>query len=132
MAKPLKSTLQPANLCRVHKGITMDSLQQLRQALKTLQFSDTMNVIDALYDFTPCAFSNGDTKNEADQNNGSCKLFAFAQLNDFNEAQTLALFGEFYRDVLATPDGDDHQNIRNFMKTGWVGIQFESTALTEK
>jgi len=23
--------------------------------------------------------------------------------------------------VLATPDGDDHPNIRNFMKSGWEG-----------
>jgi HopJ type III effector protein. len=44
----------------------------------------------------------------------------------------LALFGEFYRDVLATPEGDDHQNIRNFMKTGWAGVQFNTTPLTEK
>ena len=27
----------------------------------------------------------------------------------------------YYRDVLATPDGDDHPNIRNFMKSGWEG-----------
>ncbi len=26
------------------------------------------------------------------------------------------LWGQYYRDVLATPDGTDHQNIRNFMK----------------
>jgi len=110
----------------------MNDIEQLRQALTTLEFSDTMNIVDALYDFTPSGFSNGNTRNEAGENNGSCKLFAFAQLNEFTQPQTLALFGEFYRDVLATPEGNDHQNIRNFMQTGWAGIQFDSTPLTEK
>lgn len=110
----------------------MNDIEQLRQALTTLEFNDCMSIIDALYDFTPCAFSNGNTQNAAGDNNGSCKLFAFAQLNNFTEPQTLALFGEYFRDVLATPEGDDHQNIRNFMKTGWAGIQFENTPLTEK
>ena len=110
----------------------MHSVDQLRQALNTLVFSDTMNIIEALYDFTPSAFNNGDIRNEAGENNGSCKLFAFAKLNDFSEAETLACFAEYYRDVLATPDGDDHQNIRNFMNTGWTGIQFDSNPLSEK
>ncbi|PCI69976.1 MAG: type III effector [Piscirickettsiaceae bacterium] len=110
----------------------MNDIEQLRQALTTLQFNDTMAVIDALYDFTPTGFSNGNTRNEAGDNNGSCKLFAFAQLNNFTEPQVLALFGEYYRDVLATPNGDDHQNIRNFMTTGWAGVQFDDTALIKK
>ncbi len=110
----------------------MHSVEQLRQALKTLVFSDTMNIIEALYDFTPSAFSNGSLRNEAGENNGSCKLFAFAKLNDFSEAETLACFGEYYRDVLATPKGNDHQNIRNFMTTGWKGIQFDASPLNEK
>jgi len=108
------------------------SIEQLRQALTQLQFSDTMEIIEALYDFTPSGFTNGSKRNEAGENNGSCKLFAFAQLNKFTEPQTLALFGEFYRDVLANPDGDDHQNIRNFMKMGWSGIHFDRLPLTEK
>lgn len=108
------------------------SIEQLRQAMTSLKFSDTMDVIDALYDFTPTGFTNGGTRNEANENNGSCKLFAFAQMNTFTEPQTLACFGEFFRDVLKTPDGDDHQNIRNFMKTGWAGVQFDRSPLTEK
>ena len=40
-------------------------------------------------------------------------------------ADTLELFGRFYRDdVLGKPDGDDHGNIRNFMKSGWDGVSF--------
>lgn len=109
-----------------------NSIEQLRQALATLQFNETMEIVEALYDFTPTGFTNGDTRNEAGENNGSCKLFAFAKIHDFTEAQTLALFGEHYRNVLATPDGDDHQNIRNFMTTGWGGITFDGIALVEK
>jgi len=110
----------------------MNNIEQLRQALTMLQFSDTIDVIDALYDFTPTTFSNGNIQNNANENNGSCKLFAFAQINDFSEPQTLALFGEYFRDVLATPEGDDHQNIRNFMSTGWAGIKFGGIALRPK
>ncbi len=109
-----------------------NSIEQLRQAMATLQFNETMEIVEALYDFTPTGFTNGDTRNEAGENNGSCKLFAFAKIHDFTEAQTLALFGEHYRNVLATPDGDDHQNIRNFMTTGWGGITFDGIALVEK
>ena len=44
------------------------------------------------------------------------------------------LWGQYYRDVLATPDKDDHQNIRNFMKYGWDGVDFSQNgiALTKK
>ena len=31
------------------------------------------------------------------------------------------LWGQYYRDVLATPDGTDHANIRNFMKVRGEG-----------
>ena len=110
----------------------MNDIEQLREALTTLKFNEVMAIIDALYDFSPTDFMNGSTHNEAGQNNGSCKLFAFAQLNEFTEPQTLALFGEYYRDVLATPNGDDHQNIRNFMKTGWPKVSFNGTPLTPK
>ena len=43
------------------------------------------------------------------------------------------LWGQYYRDVLATPTKDDHQNIRNFMKYGWDGVDFANgIALTKK
>ncbi|AIW21505.1 HopJ type III effector protein [Vibrio coralliilyticus] len=108
-------------------------IEQLNQSPATVQFEQSMAVIDANYEFTPTAFINGETKNEVNQNNGSCKIFAFAQLNQLTEQDTLACFGRFYReDVLQNPDGDDHANIRNFIKFGWQGIQFESDALVIK
>jgi len=108
-------------------------LSKLNNEPNQIAFTDTMATIEKNYSFTPTTFSNGETKNDADTNNGSCKIFAFGLLNKLNEEQTLACFGDYYRqDVLQNPEGDDHQNIRNFMKSGWTGINFESKALTSK
>ena len=108
-------------------------LQALLNQPELIEFADVMALIDSYYDFTPTAFQNGDTNNEAGANNGSCKLFALAHLQGLSEAETLALFGQYYRDdVLKKPNGDDHQNIRNFMQYGWQGIHFSGEALTTK
>lgn len=108
-------------------------LSKLNNEPNQVSFADTIATIEQNYSFTPTTFTNGETKNEADTNNGSCKIFAFGLLNNLNEAQTLACFGDYYRkDVLENPEGDDHQNIRNFMKSGWAGINFESEALVSK
>lgn len=110
-----------------------DFLRRLNDAPDSIAFVDTIAVVDALYDFTPTAFRNGDQFNEAGQNNGSCKLFSFALLQGLSQQQTLHCFGAYYRDdVLNHPDGSDHQNIRNFIKTSWDGIAFDGTALTPK
>jgi len=106
-------------------------LTQLSQKPEQIEFSDTMAVIEENYTFTPSSFVNGDTINEANQNNGSCKIFAFALLNNLSAEQTLACFGHYYRDdVLKNPKGDDHQNIRHFMQSAWDGIKFASAVLT--
>ena len=108
-------------------------LAQLKSNRETIQFNDVISFIDNHYDFTPTLFKNGNIINEADQNNGSCKVFSFAKLNDLSEEETLFLFGDFYRnDVLRNPEGIDHQNIRNFIKFGWDGISFEGEALRKK
>jgi len=100
---------------------------------ETIRFNDVITYIDENYDFTPTKFANGKIVNEANQNNGSCKIFSFAQLNHLSEEKTLRLFGEFYReDVLKHPDATDHQNIRNFMVSGWNGIRFEGDPLKKK
>lgn len=108
-------------------------LEQLKNAPETIDFKEVIAFIDENYDFTPTKFTNGKTINEADQNNGSCKVFSFAKLNDLSKEETLALFGDFYRiDVLKNPEGTDHQNIRNFIEFGWDGILFEGESLTKK
>ena len=112
------------------------TLENFKEKLKTSQkvaFTDTMAVIEENYTFTPTAFKNGALENEAGQNSGSCKLFAFAKEQGFTTKETLACFGHYYFDeVLKDPNGDGHQNIRNFMKTGFEGLQFESDALKTK
>ncbi len=108
-------------------------LQKLTDTPESIEFTDTMAVIEANYAFTETAFDNGELHNDAGENSGSCKLFAFALLQNLSEQQTLACFGGYYRDdVLQHPEGSDHQNIRNFIQHGWSGIAFSSTALKEK
>ncbi|MDO3423449.1 HopJ type III effector protein [Chryseobacterium sp. APV1] len=107
--------------------------EQLEKSAEEIQFKDVISFIDEHYYFTPTKFTNGNTVNEANQNNGSCKIFSFAKLNDLSKEETLNLFGEFYReDVLKNPEGTDHQNIRNFIESGWEGISFEGNALSRK
>ena len=108
-------------------------LQKLKQTPNTITFPETIAVIEENYDFTPTAFSNGTQHNAAGENSGSCKLFAFAQLQNLSQAETLACFGAYYcEEVVGEPEGTNHQNIRNFIKTGWDGIRFEGEALTLK
>ncbi len=105
-------------------------IDKVKTAPDTLEFNELMALIEAKYTFAPTEFSNGDLINTADQNQGSCKLFSFAQLNGLSKEETLGCFGAFYReDVLQNPDADNHQNIRNFMHNGWDGIKFSSEAL---
>jgi len=105
-------------------------LEQIKQHPKDITFQDTIQVIEENYDFKPTAFQNGNQYNKAGENNGSCKVFAFAKLNNLSKEETLACFGGYYfEDVLENPNGTDHQNIRNFMHIGWDGIEFEGKAL---
>lgn len=108
--------------------------QNLLQQLKNgeAKFADVLAYIDAAYTHTATAFKNGAQHNAADQNQGSAKVFSFAQLQQLSAEDTLRLFAEHYNAVLATPDATDHQNIRQFMQHGWTGIAFEGTALTAK
>lgn len=120
-----------ADFDRYGTPMTLDTfLQKLNTRPDSIEFTDTMAVIDALYTFTPTAFRNGSLENAAGQNNGSCKLFAFAKLQGLDQQQTLACFGAYYRkDVLQHPEGSDHGNIRNFMKTGWDGVVYQAQPL---
>lgn len=92
-------------------------------------FDDLQQHIKSHYDYTPTAFSNGNVSNAAGQNEGSCRLFAFAQLAGLTKEDTLICFGQYYRDVQASPEGSDHANIRQFMRHGWSGICFSQPAL---
>jgi HopJ type III effector protein len=111
--------------------------EQLTTLLKNLKentvpFSKVIEFIETFYQHEPTAFKNGDAYNEAIQNQGSAKVFAFAQINNLSAEDTLYLFAEHYQSVLNTPDGTDHQNIRQFMAHGWAGVAFEGQALLLK
>ena len=111
-----------------------EQLTTLIQKLKdnSLPFKEVIEFIETYYQHQPTAFKNGGAYNEATQNQGSAKVFAFAQLNNLDKEDTLYLFAEHYQSVLNTPDGADHQNIRQFMLHGWPGVVFEGQALVEK
>jgi len=105
-------------------------LTQLNTQPETVDFTQVMQVISDNYTYSPATFCNGELTNLAGTNEGSCKIFSFATINNLNVEQTLACFGTYYRnDVLNNPQGEDHQNIRNFMVLGWEGIKFDTSAL---
>ena len=110
--------------------------KKIREDSKELLFNDVIASIDEYYRYQPTKFSNGLGQdvvvNEAGSNQGSCKVFGFAQLNQLNEQETLRCFCEHYRDVLNDPQGDGHANIRHFMRNGWDGIVFDQFPLREK
>lgn len=106
---------------------------RLRLKTELVPFADTLALIGELYRYVPTAFSNGlgddALRSPAGTNEGSCKVFAFAQLNGLTADETLACFGEHYQAVLADPAGTGHPNIRLFMRDGFAGIRFEGTPL---
>lgn len=112
-----------------------DFLQCVKSG-KPIDFQETMAAIAEHYHYQPTEFSNGLHQpliSEAGRNEGSCKIFAFAKLHQLTVEQTLALFGDYYRkDVLNNPAGNDHQNIRNFMRDRWEGIAFKGEVLQAK
>ena len=114
--------------------MTVDNfISKLRSNPKKVVFSETMSVIENNYVFTPTAFKNGDLQNSDAENLGSCKVFSFAVKQQLTKEETLACFGQYYFiDVLENPNGTDHQNIRNFMNTGFEGLVFEDETLVEK
>ncbi len=105
-------------------------------ASNSIEFSETLALVDKWYSLTPCSFTNGEGENRVENaqgtNEGSLKVFALSRLNGFTPEQALACFGEHYRDVLATPKDQDHQNIRQFITHGWNGIQFSQAPLKLK
>lgn len=108
-------------------------INKLTKTPEAIEFSEVIDVIQRYYYYTATSFTNGDVINQAGSNEGSCKIFTFAKLNQLDEQQTLACFGDYYRkDVLQHPENSNHANIRSFIKTGWAGITFDGVALVKK
>jgi HopJ type III effector protein len=108
-------------------------LATLKGDPESIEFTDTISVIEETYDYTPTSFSNGGVINEAGQNEGSCKILAFSFINNLTVTETLNCFGKYYReDVLGSPAGNDHQNIRQFILDGFEGVKFDVLPLRIK
>ncbi len=108
-------------------------IEKINTSPESIEFKDTIAMIEGNYYYTPGTFINDTLVNETGTNEGSCKIFFFARLHDLAAMQTLACFGKYYReDVLLNPFSDSHKNIRNFMKTGWTGITFKNEILEKK
>jgi hypothetical protein len=109
----------------------MTDLNTLRVSLRSGEhaFADTLAFIEEGYDYQPQAFVNGGVQNAAGQNEGSCKTLSLALLEGLSDEEALLAFGEHYRSVQATPEGNDHANIRALIAHGLAGVTFESLAL---
>ncbi len=113
--------------------LDLERLLERARALDAILFDEVMAVIAEYYTYTPSAFSNGRVDNLAGQNEGSCKLLAFADLHQLDAVQALNLFGDYYhREVLEDPAGASHANIRAFMQEGWDGVCFAAAPLAPK
>ncbi|WP_159633820.1 HopJ type III effector protein [Sphingobacterium composti Ten et al. 2007 non Yoo et al. 2007] len=110
------------------------SLNNLLHQLSAKQifFLDVLAFIEANYNYTPSAFKNGNQQNAATENQGSARVLFFAKINNLSKEDTLSLFAEHYDAVLNSPEGNDHQNIRQFMANGWDTVSFDNAVLFEK
>lgn len=97
-----------------------------------INFAAVLANIDDQYTHVPTAFKNGDQTNSSTENQGSARALFYARLNNLSKEETLRLFAEHYQNVLDNPTANNHQNIRQFMLSGWEGVLFEGTVLLPK
>ena len=105
-------------------------IQQI--SAEDFQFATTLAFVDTHFDFVATGFDNGSVRNEADQNQGSAKVLALSEQLGLDKTQTLQCFGEHYRDVLATPDVENHHNLRRLLKEGVTEVRFDQFPLSLK
>lgn len=107
-------------------------LAKVRDSPGDVTFKETIAAIEEEYEVLEVPFTVGDVVSQAGQNMGSAKILSLGKIGRLSEAETLALFGEIYRGVLDTPEGEDHPNIRALMAGGWDCVSFpEGLALDE-
>mmetsp|Transcript_34913 Transcript_34913/g.53538 ORF Transcript_34913/g.53538 Transcript_34913/m.53538 type:complete len:212 (-) Transcript_34913:93-728(-) len=98
-----------------------------------VKFQDVIDMIEENYETQILEFTNGDILNKQGENENSANILSYAALCELDKETTLLLWGEYYQEVLKDPEGDSHQNIRNFMKYGWDGVKFDNgISLTRK
>lgn len=96
------------------------------------RFADTLGFIEQFYHYQPSGFHVGPLYNSAEQNQGSCRIFAMAMDLGLTDEQTLACFAEHYQSVLADPDGSGHANIRALMQHGLTAVHFDQPPLNRR
>lgn len=112
----------------------MSPLEDFRASLRDRRhrFSDTLAFIEGAYRYQPTAFANGEVRNAAGENEGSCRALGLATLEGFSLEEALLAFGEHYHSVLASPGGADHRNVRALLTTGLSAVRFERPPLSRK
>lgn len=99
-------------------------LSKVRSSPSEVMFEEVIACIEGIYTYNAVPFTNGSASSAAGENGGSSKVLSFAGLVGLGERDTLVLFGQHYRDVMAAPEGTNHANIRAFMVTGYGGVKF--------
>ncbi len=87
-------------------------------------FDSSLLEIVTTFDISPVPFVNGPIKNKRGKNAKSAAIFAYGLKMGLSAEDTLKLFGGIYQAVLNNPEGGNHENIRQFMLTGWNGLKF--------
>lgn len=85
-------------------------------------FADTVSFIEEHYHYRASGFDNGPVRNDASENQGSCKVLAMALDLGLSDSQALQCFAEHYQAVLTHPDGSDHANIRALREHGLATV----------
>jgi len=102
-------------------------LKKLNDDPEAVTFDEALATVGEHYRLTPCGYTLAGVRFDVDQVHRSCQLYAFGILHKLSKEQTLACFGEHYReDVLKHPQGSDHQTVRLFMQVGWEGLKLDS------
>ncbi|GMI13886.1 hypothetical protein TrVE_jg13406 [Triparma verrucosa] len=108
-------------------------LQNYEMDPKGFKFEEFIEMINGCYETGLIEWKNGSITNAEGENEGSAHVLSFAALAGLDKEKTLGLWAQYYQDVLDTPGGDDHGNIRNFMENGWEGVDFyNGISLTKK
>jgi len=111
---------------------TKQYLEKIKSS-EVVDFNEFIDLIEQEYNFTNIAFNNGNLHNKNDENQGSAKVFCFALLHNLSKEQTLRCFSQHYASVLNSKAEDKtHLNIRNFIKSGFAGLQIDKQALSFK
>jgi len=72
--------------------------------------------------------SEAESANKAGENEGACRVLAFAKLHGLSKKEAVALFAQHAADVAADPGGTSHRNIRGLMAGGMTSLRFEPFA----